>query len=92
MKPSEVDLFGKSQGVIDLHAQITNGAFELGVSQQELDGALNGWAAFAAAEWAPKIEALDEWQVIRLLALSGLGIALLSLRWLPRNPEGETSK
>ena len=55
-------------------------------------GALNGWAAFAAAEWAPKIEALDEWQVIRLLALSGLGIALLSLRWLPRNPEGETSK
>lgn len=37
LRPSEVNLFGKSQGVIDLHAEISNGAFELGVSQEELD-------------------------------------------------------
>lgn len=36
---SEVDLLGQRQGVIDLHAEISNRAFELGVSQEELHGA-----------------------------------------------------
>lgn len=43
-------------------------------------GALNGWAAYAKT-WAPALVALDEWQVVRLLALLAIALALLPLRW-----------
>ena len=35
--PSEVELLGDAQGVINLDAEITNGAFELPVTEEELD-------------------------------------------------------
>lgn len=39
LSPSKVNLLGKRQGVIDLHTEVANGAFELGVSQKELNRA-----------------------------------------------------
>lgn len=35
---SDVDLFGNSQGVVHLDAQVPDGAFDLSVSEQKLNG------------------------------------------------------
>ena len=34
---SDIDLFRYGQGIIDLDAEVSDGAFDLGVAEQELD-------------------------------------------------------
>jgi hypothetical protein len=38
---SDVDLFSYREGVIDLNAEVSDGAFDLGVTEQELHGPLS---------------------------------------------------
>lgn len=56
---SEIDALRNSEGVIDLNAQITHGAFKLGVPQQELNGSqvtglpIDQRRFGATQEWVP---------------------------------------
>ena len=37
VKPSEINLFGYIQGVVYLNSEISDGAFQLGVTEEKLD-------------------------------------------------------
>ena len=38
VKPLEINLFGYIQGVVYLNSEISDGAFQLGVTEEKLDG------------------------------------------------------